>query len=69
MSIENIPEVSAKDFGIRIARTFLDVASSDVWFFLQQAYKDVGGVEELEWSDVVTLLNRVISEAQNEQPG
>jgi hypothetical protein len=63
MSLESLPAISARDFGVRIAKAFLDVGSSNVWFFLQQAYKDVGGLEELDWNDIVELLNRVVSES------
>jgi hypothetical protein len=62
MTLENAPETNAKDFGIRMARTFLEVKSSNVWFYIQQAYKDVGGLDELEWSDVEELLKRFLAE-------
>jgi hypothetical protein len=62
MPLENIPYIDAKDFGKRLALYFKKDASSTVWFFIQQAYKDVGGMEELDWDDVVQLLDRVIKE-------
>ncbi len=62
MAVENIPEITARDFGIRIAKAFKSVASSNVFYFMQQAYKDVGGLEELEWEDVVVLFDRIINE-------
>ena len=64
MTLENLPEITATDFGVRIAKAFLDIRSSNVWFFTQQAYKDVDGFEELEWSDVEELLKKVIAEGR-----
>ncbi len=61
MPLEDLPEISAKDFGKRIARAFMEVKSSNVFYFLQIAYKEEGG-DELEWDDVEELLNKVIAE-------
>lgn len=64
MGIETIPteETTAKRFGQRLAQCFKSNPSSTAWFFIQQAYPDYGGLDDLEWSDVVDILDRIIAE-------
>ena len=64
MGIEILPieELSAKKFGKRIAQAFKDNPTSTAWFFIQQGYPDYDGLDEMEWSDVVELLDKVILE-------
>jgi hypothetical protein len=37
MTLENLPKITAKDFGIRIAKAFQREKSSNTYFWVQQA--------------------------------
>jgi hypothetical protein len=50
-------EQKRADFGRRIANAFNSICSSNVFFFLQQAYPE--DADTLEWSDFQVLLDEI----------
>jgi len=55
-------KITAKDFGLAVAKAMNKIGSSHVFFIIQQAFPD----QDLLWSDVQDMLDAVIAQ---ERPG